>query len=107
MSIYFIAGLLVFMLFLEAIAYLIVNPKNTNASEHNETSPPPGEVFRIITEQEVKEHNRNSMHSFMCKNCGVTKNSLEVVRQYCDGCGCWLCYNCNDDLCGECKQKTK
>lgn len=96
------------MLFLEAIAYFIYNARKAKPSDNNEYSPPPGQpTFRIITEEEVKEHNRNSIHSFMCKNCGLTKNSLEVVRQYCDGCGCWLCYNCNDDLCGECKQKTK
>lgn len=61
--------------------------------------------LRIITEQDVMNHCRNSgATEFMCKNCGSIHNALSVTRNYCNGCNCWLCWKCNDELCSECKQ---
>ena len=61
-------------------------------------------MSKIITEQDVTNHCKNSgATEFMCKNCGAIHNSLAVLRQYCAGCNCWLCYVCGGSLCRECK----
>jgi len=105
MTLLFIMALVSFMLLLEFISLYKKSPSEIKTAEADAFNPMGNFPFRIITEQEVMLFNKKNPSSFMCKNCSITKNSLEVIRQYCEGCCCFLCHNCSGELCGECNQK--